>query len=320
MGINILNLNVPEAVIIKRDSVAFTPKKIDPQKLKDSLAAAKENGQLGDLLQLSGVDKNSVLSIKSNPQNQAVSYTMDSFFRKDMPLIKNSDGNYQIEKVSFTEDELKKARNMMMTAVKQIHGEAGIKSTLDYKDYAAMSLAENAVNSYAKDNFNEEQQNIIAKAMKGYMDGLDELQKKTINSAGFGKTEYGDFSDYYGLGQILDDTSAKAMNELREEMERVSGRTYGRVSAGQVIGSANIATNNPLIEKMKSLFSNVDLDNKDDFDNAVKRYNDLIRPAYVAYGMERNLDSIIGRDADKFNNMLEAIRLSSMYKPVDISL
>ena len=50
------------------------------------------------------------------------------------------------------------------------------------------------------------------------------------------------------------------------------------------------------------------------------RDKDLIKPAYIAYGMERNLDSIIGRDTDKFNSMIEAIRLSSMYKPVDISM
>lgn len=35
--------------------------------------------------------------------------------------------------------------------------------------------------------------------------------------------------------------------------------------------------------------------------------------------MERNLDSLIGRDTDKFYSMFEAIRLSSLYKPIDIS-
>ena len=50
------------------------------------------------------------------------------------------------------EDELQKARNYMKIAVAELPG----GGTLEYVDYAKMAIAENSVNSFAKDNFSKE--------------------------------------------------------------------------------------------------------------------------------------------------------------------
>lgn len=61
---------------------------------------------------------------------------------------------YSISGVTFTEDELQKARNYMKAAVAELPG----GGTLEYADYVKIAIAENSVNSFAKDNFSKEQQ------------------------------------------------------------------------------------------------------------------------------------------------------------------
>lgn len=140
-----------------------------------------------------------------------------------MPKMTNADGSYSIGNVMFTEEELVKARNVMQTAAKQINGDAGIKSNLDYKDYAMMALAEKAVGDYAKEHFNEAQQQVIADAVKSYNEGLGNLQRDVIRNGSYGENSSAKSGTYYGLSPVLSQTQADAMNRLKEEISRVSG-------------------------------------------------------------------------------------------------
>lgn len=114
--------------------------------------------------------------------------------------------------VTFTEEELVKARNVMQTAAKQINGDAGIKSNLDYKDYAMMALAEKAVGDYAKEHFNEAQQQVIADAMNRLKEEISRVSgKKEYTKSVAGETA--------GVATIA--TNKELINQMKSLFEGV---------------------------------------------------------------------------------------------------
>lgn len=178
MAINILGLNAKEAILVRNQPSNTMRLKVNADEMKEKFKKAKENGEIKDLLELSGTSKDSVLCIKASadgPRQMKTHYSVDSFFRKDMPRIQNADGTYSIDNVSFTKEELERARNVMQAAVSEFG--PGKCTMLDYRDHAAFAIAENSVNAYAKEIFSEEQQRVMNKAMQEYKAGLLEIQK-----------------------------------------------------------------------------------------------------------------------------------------------
>ena len=116
MAINIWGLNAKEAILVRNQPSTTMRLKVNSDEIKDKFQKAKENGEIKDLLELSGASEDSVLSIKSSadgPRQMTTHYSVDSFFRKDMPRIQNSDGTYSIDNVSFTKEELLKLNKQL---------------------------------------------------------------------------------------------------------------------------------------------------------------------------------------------------------------
>lgn len=319
MAINISSLNgieiIPEMVTRPETAQMF---KHDAAEIRDKFVHAKENGQIADLLEISGVSQEQLnaMASETGPKRTGASYSVDAFFRKELPQLKNGDGSYMISGVKFSEDELVRARNVMKESVADLQ----YKVTLDYSDYAKMSIAESAVNSFAKDNFSEEQQNVIARAMKEYNAGLEERQSKSLSKANVVDNNYGELSEYYGKSQVIDQTLADEMNKLKDEIAKLTGHQFTKTVAGKAPGIITSATNRELINIIKDTFNDVDLNDKEEVDSAMKKYRDYMRPAYKVGGYIERDDSALYRDTDSFAKMINTLKQSMSSTHVDFSM
>lgn len=318
MAINILGLNATEATLVKNSSPIRSYRLGNQDEIKNRLNQAKENGEVKDLLQLSGVSslKINITSNESDPRKTGADYSVDAFFRKDMPKMQNGNGSYSISGVTFTEDELQKARNYMKAAVAELPG----GGTLEYADYAKMAIAENSVNSFAKDNFSKEQQDVIAIAMKEYNAGLEELQEQILSKDNVVSNNYGELSKYYGKSIKMDQAMVENINKLKEELSRITGRTYKKSEVGDAPGIISSATNSELISNIKDTFSNVDFNDKDAVNDAMKKYRELVRPAYDASGRLLRNDNSLYDDTNTFAKLIEKMKMSLSATHVDFSV
>lgn len=314
MAINILGLNATEATLVKNSSPIRSYRLGNQDEIKNRLNQAKENGEVKDLLQLSGVS--SLKINESNLRKTGADYSVDAFFRKDMPKMQNGDGTYSISGVTFTEDELQKARNYMKAAVAELPG----GGTLEYADYAKMAIAENSVNSFAKDNFSKEQQDVIAVAMKEYNAGLEELQEQILSKDNVVSNNYGELSKYYGKSIKMDQAMVENINKLKEELSRITGRAYKKSEVGDAPGIISSATNSELISNIKDTFSNVDFNDKDAVSNAMKKYRELVRPAYDASDRLMRNDNSLYDDTNAFTKLIEKMKMSLSATHVDFSV
>ena len=318
MAINISTLNATEVTFIRRDNPLqeYNSSKLANADLKGKLNEAISQGKVSNLLEASGIDTLSITANPDGPRRNTANYSVDAFFRKDMPKIQNGDGTYTIDKVKFTEDELLQARNFMKAATSELK----TSGTLDYSDYAKMAIAENSVNSFAKDNFSEEQQKVIAKAMKEFNEGVEEEQKKSLSYGDVVDNDWGELSKYYGKSNRLSQSMADSINELKKEMGRLTRRELPQVKEGDVLGIIVTATNTDLISKVKDTFDDLDFNNSEDVDSAMKKYRDLMRPAYKAGGYIERDDSALFRDTDSFMKMIKNLKLSLSSAHVNCSV
>ena len=325
MAIFILGLNSSEAVLVRNQPSNLSRLKINAEEMKDKFQNAKENGEIKDLLELSGISKDAVLNIKApteGPRQITTHYSVDSFFRKDLPRIQNADGTYNIENVSFTKEELESARNVMKAAVSDFG--PGKCTMLDYRDHATFAIAENSVNAYANENFNDEQQRVINRAMQEYKAGLLERQDSYINNGKTISNDYGEISKYYGLSPVFDDAMVNAINKMKEELSRITNQQYKPSLKGEASGIVSVATNQELIGKITNVFKDIDLTNEDMVKNAINKDLELIKPVYLAdvviEGRVNNITNKLNQDTNKLTSLIANIRRSQLYKPMDVTI
>lgn len=83
---------------------------------------------------------------------------------------------------------------------------------------------------------------------------------------------------------------------------------------------ATIATNKELINQMKSLFFEVDLTDTKQMQGAMDKYRELLRPAYSAFGFEKNVDKNISDDISGFLQKLQKIQASEAGRGVNYTV
>ncbi|MCM1259075.1 MAG: hypothetical protein NC307_14665 [Roseburia sp.] len=269
-----------------------------------------------DLLELSGKSQEDIKQISTGEVKRTGGYTLDAFFTKDMPMMTNEKGNYEIGRVEFTREELIQIRGVLKAATDGIGLGAGKNINLDYRDYAAMSLAENAVEDYAKSHFSEVRASVVSKTMKEYNAGLVELQDTYINASNTVKNDYGSLSEYYGLKHKQTKEEADAFNKMKEELSKITGMPYNKSVPGDG-GLIQTATNVELIGEISDIFKNVDLTDAAAVEKAMEKYQQLVRPAYQAL---TSSSKQAGADVKNFQAMLKNIQLSMGYRSIDFSV
>lgn len=185
------------------------------------------------------------------------------------------DAIFRIEGISFTKNEIDKARKVMKNAISYLPT-AG--SSLDYKDYASMGIAINSVSDWADSNLSEEQSGVIKKAIRIYMDFLSFSERENQQNMGV----VIDSSKYYGA-TVCNDETDMMINKLRDHLSKVTGMTYTPTS-GNVV-TLQSATNHELTSAIRELFTNVDLSDSDSVKQAYHMFKVMVTPAYNTYGI-----------------------------------
>ncbi|WP_334116634.1 hypothetical protein [Ligilactobacillus sp.] len=324
MGISLTGLSATDA------SIAKLPEKqesyrIDQTKVKESFKQGRTLSK--DVVELSkealtykGNLNPDEIKNDSDVRKVSADHALDTFFREDMPGAA-SDGSYSIGGVSFGREELEKVRLVMNEATAGIGCGAGKNTYIDYRNYAQMSIAENAVGSYADASLNEQQAEVVKKAMSEYTRGLVSAQDDLMKDGSHVDSPYERFSDYYGKVYVLGDDDLKALDSLKQELSGITGRTYGKSEQGTV-SVISSATNQKLINDVSSLFSNIDYTNQDEIDSAMEKYRSLMKPVYHAYydgqdGSAKASGEIIDSDIREFMKQIETVRNASGYHTVD---
>lgn len=80
------------------------------------------------------------------------------------------------------------------------------------------------------------------------------------------------------------------------------------------------ATNENLISKVKETFEDIDLNNDDEINVAMRKYRELMRPAYKAGGSLERDDSVLFNDTNSFMKMIKNLKLSLNAARVDCSV
>lgn len=316
MAMDISSLGLPRAVIGRQES-AKTGYKITSEQSKAMLIAAKDSGEIRDLFEASG-ESSAMAATMANAAGGTVqricNYSTDAFFRKDMPEQIDEDGGYTIRGVRFSEAELQQARNVLQAAADSITAGPGRNTNLDYRNYAQMAVAENAVSVYAKNSLNEDQQTVVNAAMREYNDGLRDMQDQLL-----GARTPTDGSVYYGSRRTLTQEDADLLTRLKTELSRLTGRQYSVSKAGDNAGYDQIATNKSLMEKIGTVFRNADLASTQGMRSALQSYANLVGPAYSAQGISSaDLSRVISNDTASLQKMFTTI-LSKGHRSIDMA-
>lgn len=153
-------------------------------------------------------------------------YSDSPFLSSTLPAA-NADGTYSVDGVSFSKKEFEQCRSVMQAAV------AGIETsgTIDYINYAQMSIAANAVQSFAEKNLNKEQASVLSNAIQEYNSAVISAENKLLSNGGYTLSDTGAVSEYYGVQKTYSDIEIKAINDLIDEMNRVSGGNRAHVGS-----------------------------------------------------------------------------------------
>lgn len=304
MEINLLSSNVLTSKITS--STQTISNKITAEQLKtDFEAVISSNASL--LHQ--NVDAASVLPFNG--------YTNSPFFSSSLP-VSNVDGTYTVDGVSFTKNEFEQCRSVMQAAVSGIE----TSGTIDYINYAQMSIATSIIQSFAGAKLNEEQAGVLSDAIKEYTSAVVSAEEKLLSGGGYIYASRGEVSEYYGMQKTYSDLEIKAINDLIDEMNRVSGGNKSHVGSDFTTTTAS-ATNQTLIKDITALFSNADLRNSATVANILTQYKTLMTPIYLANGINNNhgaLTRVLNNSTAKLSDMINNMVASENCQNLNISI
>lgn len=325
MAINLFTLDKPEATLV-RAPIQPVSHRLNTDKIKENWEQLKSESK--DLVQISreaasyesSVSLDGLKHVGELDRNYC-NYSSDVFFRSNMPQV-STDGNYLIGGVTFSKEELEQCRMVMKAAADSIGCGVGKNTNIDYKNYAQMSIAESSVKAYASEHLSEEQAAVVNKAMQEYNQALIDLEKQTMSDGNYVKSHYEGQSDYYGTARLLTDGEIEALNKVKEELSRITGRYY-EPSVKGVTAVVVSATNEELKKEITDLFTDLDVTDEKSVNAAMEKYKELMRPAYIAYGMNDthgSLTKILNQDAANFKIQISNLLLAANYHATDYSI
>ena len=271
----------------------------------DLIEESKKNGTYRESASLEGTGVSGLTAGKGAYCN----YSLDAFFRKDMPLLSDDNGNFTVGGATFTREELEECRAVMKAAVDGIGCGIGKNSSIDYRNYAEMEIAAGGVRAYASENLTEKQAAVVNKAMKEYNDALIKHEKDTLERAGTIDISGSDVSKYYGKAQPIP----------KEMLDRIhSFNSNSKLNSGDV-GTIQFATNEDLISKIRDMFSKLDYSDSSSLDTVSEKYKEYITPAKMSLGVSSAngyLSQALNQDIlgfqSLFKNMMNVIRYRSI--------
>ena len=315
MAIDLTTLNTTE-IIPQKVYNSYNSYKADQDKIRenweekkasatDLIEESKKNGSYRESASLEGAG---VIGITAG-KGAYCNYSLDAFFRKDMPLLSDDNGNFTVGGATFTREELEECRAVMKAAVDGIGCGIGKNTNIDYRNYAEMEIAAGGVRAYASENLTEKQAAVVNKAMKEYNDALIRHEKDMLERAGTIDISGSDVSKYYGKAQPIP----------KEMLDRIhSFNSNSKLNSGDV-GTIQSATNEDLISKIRDMFSKLDYSDSSSLDTVSEKYKEYITPAKMSLGVSSAngyLSQALNQDIlgfqSLFKNMMNVIRYRSI--------
>ncbi len=219
---------------------------------------------------------------------------------------------YEIDGVRFTNEEMKRCKELVKQAVMEL---PSMGSDLDYEDYTAMGLAENMVSTYAKEHLTEEQANVLEQSISDYMEQLIDAEKERQSGEGYfidqqdsvGPT--GELNNYYAMRKTLGESAAESFKKLLNEKlpEQTRHTLLANLEHAQTSGSVvQSATNRELAGMIRELFKNTDVKNPSAMSSACNKYKELMKPVYQSFGVmdtaqHNSLTHVLNQDVNRFD-------------------
>ena len=219
---------------------------------------------------------------------------------------------YEIDGVRFTNEEMKRCKELVKQAVSEL---PSMGSDLDYEDYAAMGLAENMVSTYAKEHLTEEQANVLEQSISDYMEHLIDAEKERQSGEGYfidqqnsiGPT--GELNNYYAMRKTLGESAAESFIKLLNEKipEQTKHTLLANLEHAQTSGSVvQSVTNRELAGMIRELFKNTDMKNPSAMSSACNKYKELMKPVYQSFGVmdtaqHNSLTYVLNQDVNRFD-------------------
>lgn len=199
--------------------------------------------------------------------------TNASVFRRNVYTETINNTNFVVDNtVAFTGDEMSKTTKVVNEALSSLKIPG---SSLDYIDYAQMGIVENTIRSFAKENLNEEQTELVLKTVSDHMGNMisKELEESfVIDDRYYGKRDNGDVVQR--MQQYIKDMVAKS--DLPEQTKR--NFAAKRVGSPVMIMSAS---NMELTDSIRTMFADMDWEDDNVRRSAFEKYSNQILPAYL---------------------------------------
>jgi len=311
---DLFSLDASPAQLVKSQTkVNYT--KLDPEKLRQSVQSLNESKNLIDsddvmnkldtssceLLQDSKISHAATIFFESKPD---ATYDEDGNITGKMYVsgycveIK-SDGNITVMDTKFSKDEFQNCRDL----IQSMRSDVKTKSFLDYDDYAKQSIMTNIVTTYAKNNLNEDQAKVLTSAVKEYVNSQQDLA--TENSSKETISSFSGIKDYYGKSNIISKEQAGYINE---SFNKIGLKTNVKEGTETILPQA---TNEDVINSITSLFSNVNLNDPDEFDKALSSYQELLKPVYSTLNAgisDKELNNLVQSKSNDLSKLVNKYR------------
>ena len=315
MAIDLTTLNVP-GILPQKVYDSYTPNKTEKKLINDNweekkasamdlIEQSKKNGSYRESASLNGAGVSGITAGKGTYCN----YSLDAFFREEMPIVSDENDSFTIGGAMFSREELEECRAVMKAAVDGIGCGIGKKTNIDYRNYAEMEIAAGGVRAYASENLTESQAAVVNKAMQEYNDALIKLEKDTLERAGAVDVTGSEMSKYYGKAQPIS----------KETLEWIHGMNKDSKLRSGAAATVQSATNEDLINKIRDMFSKLDYSDSSSINSLLERYSEYVTPAKLAFGVSNSggyLAQALSQDAaglqNQFKNMLNIIRYRSI--------
>lgn len=254
------------------------------------------------------------LSENTAAQNRTSVDAVSPFFASSLPKA-NADGSYTIDGVSFSAQELQRCRAVMQEAVAGIETEG----TVDYIHHAQMRIATQAVRTFAEESLNEAQADILLREMQDYCERILSNEEKILSDGSYISADTGEISAYYGVQKTYTDAEIQAINDLIDEMNRVSGSKKAHVGK-EFTATVSSATNASVLRSMDTLFANLDVGDSMAVQQAMEQYKALVAPIYRANGIDDThgaLTRVLSKDVTKLTELIDNIAARGNHAVLD---
>ena len=266
-----------------------------------------ENGRTGS------VQGNSNTS-NSNAEKKVIKRNSEIFYNNYL-LKTSNDKSYEIDGVAFSAEEIEAVRIVVQNAVSPL---SKGQIYYDYKDYAAMGIAESTVAKYAAENLTEEQAQAVNQSLSNYISNLLDKQNEWIESECYyddtdGVGDTGEMNTYYGVRHNI---PQKYLDEMRDFVlnsknlpQDVKNTLAANIDAtGRTGGIIYCASNKGLAGNVRSLFSGIDVTNASQLSEVFKQYKSMMAAAYKAAGFGNTTNSMLNNDTSSFTKQISNMK------------